>query len=94
VPVPDIRLNIVLIQGGGKITLDGLDASHRLGISLHNVVLEQPETFQIGAAHAEIQLDGSNLSASGDDVKVSSKPSKGTPKACEFEPFPIPLGVK
>ena len=39
----DIRLNNVLIEGGGKITLKGLDAAHRADISLHNVFLEGPE---------------------------------------------------
>jgi polygalacturonase len=92
----DIRLNNVLIQGGGKITLEGLDASHRLGISFHNVVLEQPEAVKIAAADADIQLDGSNIFASGDDVKVSGEPSKGTPNACtgRFVPFPVPISVK
>jgi polygalacturonase len=92
----DIRLNNVLIQGGGKITLDGLDASHRLGISFHNVVLEQPEAIKIAAVHADIKLDGSNIAASGDDVKVSGEPSKGAPNACagRFVPFPVPISVK
>ena len=92
----DIRLNNVLVDGGGKITLEGLDASHRLGISFHNVVLEQPEAFKIAAAHADIQLDGSNISATGDDVKVSGKPSQGTPNACtgRFVAFPVPISVK
>ncbi|MGP8243059.1 MAG: glycoside hydrolase family 28 protein [Bryobacteraceae bacterium] len=92
----DIRLNNVLIQGGGRITLDGLDAAHRLGISFHNVVLEQPEAIKITAVHADIQLDGSNIAASGDDVKVSGEPSKGKPDACagRFVPFPVPISVK
>ena len=92
----DIRLSNVLIQGGGSITLKGLDASHRLGISFHNVVLEQPEAVKIAAADADIQLDGSNIFASGDDVKVSGEPSKGTPNACtgRFVLFPVSISVK
>jgi polygalacturonase len=92
----DIRLIDVLIQGGGNITLKGLDASHRSDISLHNAFLERPESFKIAAAHADIQLDGSNIVASGDDVKVSGTASKGTPNACtdKFVPFPVPISVK
>lgn len=90
----DIRLNNVLIQGGSRIMLDGLDAAHRLSISFHNVVLERPEAIKVVAAHADIKLDGSNVSLSGDDVKVSGEPYKGTPNACNFEPFPVPISVR
>ncbi|MGP8245734.1 MAG: glycoside hydrolase family 28 protein [Bryobacteraceae bacterium] len=92
----DIRLNNVLIQGGGNITLKGLDASHRLDISFHNFFLEPPGSFKIAAADADIRLDGSNMAVSGDDVKVSGAESKGTPAVCtgKFVPFPVPIGVK
>jgi hypothetical protein len=92
----DIRFNNVLIQGGGRISLDGLDASHHLGISFHNVVGDQPAAIRAVANRADIQLDGSNISVSGDDVKVSSAPSRGTPNACaeKFVPFPVPIGVR
>jgi polygalacturonase len=92
----DIRLNNVLIQNGARILLDGLDASHHLGISFHNVVLEQPEAIQITADHADIHLDESNISVSGDDIKVSGKPSKGTPNACadKFVRFPAEISLR
>jgi polygalacturonase len=92
----DIRLGDVLIEGGGKITLEGLDASHRLGISFKNVVLEQPQEIKVVAANADIHLEGSNITASGTDVKVIGEPSKGTPNSCtgRFVPFPVPVSVK
>jgi len=92
----DIRLNNVVMEGGGKITLKGLDGSHRSDISLHNVFLEQPESFKIAAAHAAIHLEGSNLSVSGDDVTVSGAPSGVAPNVCEgrFVPFPVPISAK
>jgi polygalacturonase len=92
----DIHFNNVLIQGGGRISLDGLDASHHLGVSFHNVVADQSEPIRAVANHADIQLDGSNISVSGDDVKVSGTPSRGTPNACaeKFVPFPVPIGVR
>ena len=92
----DIRFSNVLIQGGGRISLDGLDASHHLGISFRNVVADQPEPIRAVANHADIQLDGSNISVSGDDIKVTGTPTGGTPnaRAGRFVPFPVPIGVK
>jgi hypothetical protein len=73
-----------------------LDAEHHLGVSFHNVVAEQPEAIRAVANHADIQLDGSNISVSGDDIKVSGTPSRGTPNGCaeRFVPFPVPIGVR
>jgi polygalacturonase len=92
----DIRLNNVAIQGGGRISLDGLDASHHLGISFHNVVGDQPEAIRAMANHADIQLDGSNISVSGEDIEVSGTPSRGTSNACagKLVPFPVPISVR
>jgi len=94
-PQFDLRLSDILFQGGGNIVLKGLDAAHRSNISLHNVFLEHPESFKLAAVHAQIQQDGSNIAASGDDVKLSGQP-KGTPNACtgKFVPFPVPIAVK
>jgi polygalacturonase len=92
----DIRLNNVTVQGGSRIMLDGLDASHHLGVSFHNVVLDHPEAVRVTADHADVQLDGSNIAVSGEDVKVSGTPSKGTPNACaaKFVPFPVPVSAR
>jgi polygalacturonase len=92
----DIRLSNVLMQGGGRISIDGLDAAHRLGVSFHNVVAEQPEAIRTSADHADIELDGTNLSLSGDDVTISGKPSKGIANHCDgrFLPFPVPMSVQ
>jgi polygalacturonase len=92
----DIRFSNVSIQGGGRISLDGLDAPHHLGVSFHNVVADQPEAIRAVANHADIQLDGSNIAVSGEDIKVAGTPSRGTPNACagRFVPFPVPISVK
>jgi polygalacturonase len=92
----DIRFSNVLIQGGGRISLDGLDAAHHLGASFHNVVADQPEPIRAVASHADIQLDGSNIAASGVDFKVTGTPSRGTPNACseKFVPFPVPISLR
>jgi polygalacturonase len=92
----NIRFSNVLIQGGGRISLDGLDAAHHLGVSFHNVVADQPEPIRAVASHADIQLDGSNIAASGVDFKVTGTLARGTPNACseKFVPFPVPISLR
>jgi polygalacturonase len=93
-----IRLNDVRVLDGGKITLQGYDAQHRLGIQFDNVVLDQPEAVKITAVHAEIKQGPgpSNVRAAGDDVKELGAPGQGTPNACtnKFVPFPVPISTK
>jgi polygalacturonase len=92
----DVRLSDVLIEGGGRIGIDGLDAAHRLSVSLHNVVAEPPEAIQTSADHADIALDGADFSFAGNDVNLSGKPSQGTAINCvdRFVPFPVPVSVR
>ena len=94
----DIRLKNVRILGGGKITLDGYDAAHRLGIQFDGVTLDVPDAIKILAVHADIQLGpgAANFRPSGDDVKVTGTPGKEAPNACadKFVLFPVPISVK
>ncbi len=94
----DIRLKNVWILDGGKITLDGYDKTHRLGIQLDGVTLDKPEAAKITAVHAEIQLGpgATNFRPSGVDVQVTGTEGKGTPNACrdKFVPFPVPISTK
>jgi polygalacturonase len=92
----DIRLKDVTIQGGGNVTLKGLDASHLLNISLQNVFLDDPKSYKIAAAQARIQLSGSNIPLTGENVQVTGKLSaeSGNPCAGRFVPFPVALAVK
>jgi polygalacturonase len=87
----NIRFKDVLIQGGGRFTIDGLDDAHRLGVSLHNVVAEHPEAIETVADEANIEVDGSNLTFSGEDLKISGTSSNGVANACQdrFVPFPV-----
>jgi polygalacturonase len=89
----DIRLKNVRIVDGGKITLDGYDAAHRLGIQFDGVTVDKPDATKILAAHADIQLGpgAANFRPSGDDVNVTGTPGKKPPNACvdKFVPFPI-----
>lgn len=85
----DIRLSNILIEGGG-IGIDGLDAGHRLSIAFHNV-MEQPAAARTSAHHAEIALDGTNFTFTGEDVTITGNPSPGTATQCDgrFVPFPV-----
>jgi polygalacturonase len=93
--IPDFRdlvLRNVWISGPGKITLDGFDAAHRLGLTFDGVVLNSLESIQITAAHADLKLGPGpvNFVPSGPDVKVIGKPGKGPEGPCEekFVPYP------
>jgi hypothetical protein len=87
----DIRLSNILIEGGG-IGIDGLDADHRLSIAFHNVI-GQPADARTSARHAEIALDGTNFTFTGEDVTITGAPSKGVANNCDgrFVPFPVPV---
>jgi polygalacturonase len=94
----DIRLSNIYVEGGGgsAIGIDGLDAAHRLSIAFHNVVVEHPETARTSAHHAEIEVDGSNISFAGEDVTLTGAPSKGVANNCDgrFVPFPVPVSLQ
>jgi hypothetical protein len=57
------------------------------------VVAEQPDAIRSSADHAEIKLDGTNLSVAGTDVTITGAPSKGVANHCDgrFVPFPAPV---
>ena len=93
-----IRLKNVRVLNGGKVTLEGYDSEHRLGIQFDGVVLDHPELAKVKAGHAEI-VEGPgavNLRVSGDDVKVTGHPGNTMPEACadKFMPFPVPVSTK
>ncbi len=89
----DIRFTDVFFEGGGKIILDGLDAAHPLDVTFHDVRLDRPDRYAVTADHAVVHLEGSNLTARGDDVTVFSSPG-GEPMPADegrFVPFPVPI---
>lgn len=88
----DITLRNVRLYDGGKITLDGFDAAHKLRMTWDNVTADAPESMKIAASHTALTLGPGpvNLRASGDDVTVTGTPGAGSPNACaaKFVPFP------
>jgi polygalacturonase len=88
----DITLRNVRIIGPGKITLDGLDPSHRLGMLFDNLTLDSPKAVKISADHGEFVLGPGpvNFLPAGDDVKITGATGKGAPNACEGKFVDLP----
>jgi polygalacturonase len=88
----DIALRNVHIVTPGRITLDGLDAAHKLALAFDNVFVDDLQAKDIRAADADIMLGPGvgNLNPGGEDVTVTRAPGShpGTPLACRFAPFP------
>ncbi len=80
----------VRIEGAGKLTLQGFDANHRLGIAFDNVTLAAPSEIKTVALHADIALHGANFHPSGDDVKVSGDSGDAAAKSCAGRFVPMP----
>jgi polygalacturonase len=89
----DIALRDVHILTPGAFTFYGLDAEHKLGISLDNVTAEDLQKSEVMAKYADISIAGSrgNFVPSGPDVTVTrSDAITGTPLACESRFVPLP----
>jgi polygalacturonase len=89
----DIVLRDVRVQGGGKITLEGYDLAHRLGIQFDNVILDPPQLIKLIASHANIVLGPGavNFLPSGDDVSVTGRAGREAPNACADKFVPLPV---
>jgi polygalacturonase len=87
-----IILRNVRVLSAGKITLDGFDAAHRLGITFDNVFLDDEKSSKFTATHAVINYGPGdvNFRASGDDVQATGVFGKVKRNACagKFVPFP------
>jgi polygalacturonase len=88
----DITLRNVAVAGEGKVSLEGTDADHRLGIQFDNVVFDDPGAIVVSATEADVKVGPGpfNLKVTGEDVKVTGSPGKGAPNACtgKFVDFP------
>jgi polygalacturonase len=89
----DITLHNVRVSGGGKITFNGYDSTHRIGVRLDGVQITDEAKYTYELKHADITLgpDPTNLQLpAGEDATVQGKPAEGTPASCaeKFVPFP------
>jgi polygalacturonase len=88
----DIVIRNVRVEDGGKVTLEGHDEAHRLGIQFDNVVFDDPAAIRISATHADVKAGPGpfNLKVTGSDVRVSGTPAEAPGNACsgKFVDFP------
>jgi polygalacturonase len=86
-----IVLRDVRVQGGGRVTLQGYDETHRLGMTLDNVQIDSASA-QVLASHAELVLGPGpvNFRPSGPDVTPRGTPESGLPNACNGKFVPMP----
>jgi polygalacturonase len=79
-----ITLRNVRVLSGGKITLEGFDATHKLGMTFDNVMLDDPSHTKVAASHAELTYGPGpvNFQAAGEDVKIAGSSGKGDANAC------------
>ena len=89
----NITVRNVRVEGGGKVTLEGLDAAHRLGIQFDGVVFDDPDRIKISATHVDVKTGPGpfNLKVLGSEVTVTGAAGPGVKNACtgKFVEFPL-----
>jgi hypothetical protein len=83
----------VRIAGGGKIQLNGFDATHRIGIQFDGVTIADAASgYKFAIDHADILLGPGpvNFQMAGSDSTVRGTAGKGTLEGCaaKFVAFP------
>jgi len=93
-----IVLRNVHVIGGGKLTLNGFDAAHRLGMQFDNVTFADMPKIKVISEHADLVIGGGSTSfpVSGDDIHLVTSEGSGVANSCaaKFEPFPGKISVK
>ena len=89
----DIVLHDVRISGGGKITFNGYDHTHRIGVLLNGVQITDEAKYTYDVNHADLRLgpEPTNLQLpAGNDSTIEGKPADSSPASCAamFVPFP------
>jgi polygalacturonase len=88
----DVVLRDVRVVDGGRVTLEGYDATRRLGITLDGVTFDTPAKIKLAATHADVTVGPGPLSLliAGEDVKVTGAAGTRAAPSCEgrFVPFP------
>ena len=84
-----IELHDVWVEGGGKVTLQGFDEKHRLGMTFDNVHFADTT---IVAEHADLKFGPGavNFRPTGEDVTITGAAGQGSPNACKDKFVPMP----
>jgi len=88
-----ITLRNVFISGGGKISFNGYDATHRIGVALDNVTVNASDPYRYSIRHADFRIGPGpvNLTLTGEDSTVGGKTTSHEPPpdcSAMFVPFP------
>ncbi|HTS47971.1 MAG TPA: glycosyl hydrolase family 28 protein [Bryobacteraceae bacterium] len=88
----DIMLRNVRIEGQGKVTLDGYDEQHRLGITFDNVVIDDLKKIKFASSHAVVKIGPGpvNFKPEGVDVTVEGSAGQGAENSCQAKFVPMP----
>jgi polygalacturonase len=89
----DIILRNVRISGGGRISFNGYDQTHRIAVTLDGVTVNAEDPYQYSIRHADFHIDPApmNLTLAGIDTTVTGKPApSANVESCAemFVPFP------
>jgi polygalacturonase len=94
----DITLHNVRVSGGGKITFNGYDPTHRIAATLDGVQIVDQAAYTYEVNHADLTLGPGatnlQLTAGPDLIKndstIKGTPAEGEPASCadKFVPFP------
>ena len=85
-----VILKNVRILTGGRITLQGFDEQHRLGMTFDNVWFDSPGDTKVLAEFASLNFASTNLKVTGEGVAVTGAQSQTTPNACTGKFVPMP----
>ena len=93
-----ITLHNVRVSGGGKITFNGYDPTHRIAATLDGVQIVDQAAYTYEVNHADLTLGPGatnlQLTAGPDLIKndstIKGTPAEGEPATCadKFVPFP------
>jgi polygalacturonase len=88
----DIRLKDVRVIGGGKVILDGYDASRPLAMTWDNVSFDDPSKIKVSASFARITRGPgpTNLAITGENVQVTGATSEAPANSCAGKFVPMP----
>jgi polygalacturonase len=85
-----VTLKDVRILTGGRITLQGFDEQHALGMTFDNVWFDSPGDTKVLAEFADLNFTSTNLKVSGPGVSITGAQSHSAPNACTSKFVPMP----
>jgi polygalacturonase len=85
-----VTLKNVRILTGGRITLQGFDEQHPLGMTFDNVWFDSLPDTQFAAEFANLDFASTNLKVSGPGVSITGAQSHAAPNACTGKFVPMP----